>query len=58
MTIKANDTVSVEFVNDYDERIEVGGVSVENHFSQNKTQIDGVDKYEYNWDGNNLENSN
>ncbi|QFJ53608.1 DUF5979 domain-containing protein [Pseudobutyrivibrio xylanivorans] len=46
VTIIADDTVSVEFVNDYDNRLEVGGVSVENHFEKSG-------ETEFKWKGSN-----
>ncbi len=55
ITIVADDTVAVEFVNDYDDRVEVGGVSVENRFSQSKvTDEAGNATFDYKWEGSNL----
>lgn len=50
VTIVADEDVTVKFVNDYDERLEVGGVSVENHFEK-----DAESKFK--WTGSNLSNS-
>lgn len=51
--IVANDTVTADFTNDYDNRLIEGGIGIENHFV--KSNEDGVD---FEWDGSNLTHNN
>lgn len=55
--IIADEVVDVNFANDYDDRLNVGGLGVENHFEQNKTEADGTTGFSYDWKGSNLPSS-
>lgn len=55
-TIIADDTVTAEFVNDYDDRLEVGGAGIENHFEKKESNAGENATVNYTWTGNNISN--
>ena len=56
--LKAGETGTVEFTNDYDEHLKEGGISVVNTFEKVETTENGPANVEYNYTGNNLEGGN
>ena len=56
--LKAGETGTVEFTNDYDEHLKEGGISVVNTFEKVETTENESDNVEYNYTGNNLEGGN
>lgn len=56
--LKAGETGTVEFTNDYDEHLKEGGISVVNTFEKVETTVDGLATVDYNYTGNNLEGGN
>lgn len=56
--LKAGETGTVEFTNDYDEHLKEGGISVVNTFEKVETTTDGLETVKYNYTGNNIEGGN
>ena len=56
--LKAGETGTVEFTNDYDEHLDEGGISVVNTFEKIETTTDGLATVDYNYTGNNSEGGN
>ena len=56
--LKAGETGTVEFTNDYDEHLDEGGISVVNTFEKVETTTDGLETVNYKYTGNNIEGGN
>ena len=57
ITIVADETQELDFVNDYDERLIEGGLGIENHFVKRKSN-DELSDTEFKFDGSNITNNN
>jgi len=55
VTIVADETQELDFVNDYDERLIEGGLGIENHFVKSNDELSDT---EFEFDGSNITNNN